>query len=116
MMTKEGSTTTVNSITPGTGVLVLGCDHISHIVKKHFLFKTLLLYSQALIRQTKYVVMMTKEGSTKTVNFMTSGAGFLCSFTKIGLFSRSRLVWKKIGIFEYAHRNSFQQANVIAYQ
>ena len=39
--------------------------------------KNLLLYSQALIRQTKYVVMMTKEGSTKIVNFMTPGAGVL---------------------------------------
>ena len=42
-----------------------------------YFFKNLLLYSQALIRQTKYVVMMTKEGSTKIVNFMTPGAGVL---------------------------------------
>ena len=35
-----------------------------------YFLKNLLLYSQALIRQTKYVVMMTKEGSTKIVNFM----------------------------------------------
>ena len=42
-----------------------------------YFFKNLLLYSQALIRQTKYVVMMTKEGSTKIVNFMTPGAGIL---------------------------------------
>ena len=47
-------------------------------VKLMYFFKNLLLYSQALIRQTKYVVMMTKEGSTKIVNFMTPGAGFLC--------------------------------------
>ena len=43
----------------------------------HYFFKNLLLYSQALIRQTKYIVMMTKEGSTKIVNFMTPGAGVL---------------------------------------
>ena len=42
-----------------------------------YFLKNLLLYSQALIRQTKYVVMMTKEGSTKIVNFMTPGAGVL---------------------------------------
>ena len=42
-----------------------------------YFFKNLLLYSQALIRQTKYDVMMTKEGSTKIVNFMTPGAGVL---------------------------------------
>ena len=42
-----------------------------------YFFKNVLLYSQALIRQTKYVVVMTKEGSTKIVNFMTPGAGVL---------------------------------------
>ena len=47
MMTKEGSTKIVNFMTPGAGVLVLGCGHISHIVKMHYLFKDLLLYSQA---------------------------------------------------------------------
>ena len=40
-----------------------------------YFLKNLLLYSQAFIRQTKYVVMMTKEGSTKIVNFMTPGTG-----------------------------------------
>ena len=43
----------------------------------HYFFKNLILYSQALIRQTKYVVKMTKEGATKIVNFMTPGAGVL---------------------------------------
>ena len=42
-----------------------------------YFLKNLLLYSQALIRQTKYEVMMAKEGSTKIVNFMTPGAGVL---------------------------------------
>ena len=77
MMTKEGTTKIVNFMTPGPGVLVLGCGHKSHIVKLHYFFKNFLLYSQAQIRQTKYVVMMTKEGSTKIVNFMTPGAGVL---------------------------------------
>ena len=77
MMTKEGSTKIVNFMTPGAGVLVLGCGHISHIVKMHYFFKNLLLNSQAQIRQTKQVVMMTKEGSNKIVNFMTPGAGVL---------------------------------------
>ena len=42
-----------------------------------YIFKKLLLYSQALIRQTtcKYKVMMTKEGSSKIVIFMTPWAG-----------------------------------------
>ena len=73
MMTKEESTKIVNFMTPWVGVLVLGRGHISHRVKMHYFLKDLLLYSQALIRQTKYVVMMNKEGSTKIVNFMTPG-------------------------------------------
>ena len=47
MMTKEGSTEIVNFMTPGAGFLVLGRGHISHIVKMHYFFKNLLLYSQA---------------------------------------------------------------------
>ena len=47
MMTKEGSTKIVTFMTPGAGVLVLGCGHIIHIVKMHYFFKNLLLYSQA---------------------------------------------------------------------
>ena len=62
---------------PWVGVLVLGRGHISHRVKMHYFFKNLLLYFQALMKQTKYVVMMTKEGSTKIVNFMSPGAGVL---------------------------------------
>ena len=77
MMTKEGSTKIVTFMTPGAGVLVLGCGNISHIVKLHYFFKNLLLYSQALIRHTKHVVMMTKERYNKIVNFMTPGAGVL---------------------------------------
>ena len=42
-----------------------------------FLYKNLLLYSEQKISQTEYFVMMTKEGSTEIVNFMTSGTGFL---------------------------------------
>ena len=76
MMTKEGSTKIINFMTPGAGVLVLGHGHVSHIVKMHYFFKNLLLYSQAYIRQTKCIVM-TKEGSTKMVTFMTPRAGFL---------------------------------------
>ena len=47
MMTKEGSTKIVTFMTPGAGVLVLGCGHISHKVKMHYSFKKFLLYSQA---------------------------------------------------------------------
>ena len=42
-------------------------------VKLLYFFKNILLFSQALISQTKYVVMITKEGYTKIVNSMTPG-------------------------------------------
>ena len=42
-----------------------------------YFFKNLLFYSVAWFRQTKCIVMMTKEGSSKIVNFMTPGAGVL---------------------------------------
>ena len=77
MITSEGSTKIVNIMTPGAGVLVLGRGHICHKVKLHYFFQNLLLYSQALIRQTKSTVMMTNEGSTKIVNVMTPGIGVL---------------------------------------
>ena len=62
---------------PGAGVRVLGLGHISHIVKMHHFFKNLLLFSQEYIRQTKYIVLINKEGCTKIVTFMTQGAGIL---------------------------------------
>ena len=72
MLTKEGSNKIVNFMNPRAGILVLGCGHVSHIVKMHYFFKNL-LFSKALIRQTKYIVIMTKEGSTEIVTFMTPG-------------------------------------------
>ena len=47
MITKERSTKIVNFMTPWAGVLELGRGHISHVVKMHYFFKNLLLYSQA---------------------------------------------------------------------
>ena len=44
-----------------------------------YFFRNLLHHSGAWFRQTKDTVMMTKDGSTKYENFMTSaGAWFLC--------------------------------------
>ena len=77
MKNKEGSTKIINFMTPGAGVFVPWCGHISHIVKMHYFFKYLLLYSQAKIKQTKYIVLMTKEGFTKIINFVTPEAGVL---------------------------------------
>ena len=64
----------VNSMTPNPQEeVILGVKS----VKFMYFFKNLLLYSQAQIGQTKYIVMVTKEGSTKIVNFMTPRAGVL---------------------------------------
>ena len=73
MMTKEGSTKILTFMTPGAGVLVLVYGHISHIVKIHFFLKSFSLFP---VRdQTNYVytcvLLMTRERSTKIVNFMT---------------------------------------------
>ena len=46
MLIKEGSTKIYKFHDPRAGVLVLGCGHISHIVKIHYFFKNL-IYSQA---------------------------------------------------------------------
>ena len=75
MLTEELSTKFVNFMTPGVGILVQGSGHISHMVKMHNLFKNL-LFTQASIKQTVSIVMMTKEKSTKIVNFM-KGEGVL---------------------------------------
>ena len=77
MMTKEGLTIIVNFMTLGGG----SCARVrpnKHIVKLHYFFKNL-VYSGAWFRQTinLYIVMMTKEWSTKMVNFMTPGVGVL---------------------------------------
>ena len=65
-----------------------------------YFFKNLLLYYHALIRQTKYKVMTTKEGSTKIVNFMTPGAkvlvlgyGHESHIVKIHYFNKNFLLY-----------------------
>ena len=44
LMTKEASTIIVNFMTPGAGVLMLGCDHISHY-SEYVVSSTLSIYS-----------------------------------------------------------------------
>ena len=79
MLTKEGYTKILNCMTPGRergGGLVLRRGHIIYIVKMHCFFENL-LFSQAQIRQSKNVVMLNKEVSTKILNCMTPGTGVL---------------------------------------
>ena len=58
--------------TPRGGNFGVICEYLMYFLENLFL-----LYSEAWIRQTKYVVMMTKEGSTKIVNVMIPVAGVL---------------------------------------
>ena len=64
MMNKEGSTKIVHFMTPGAGVLMLGCGHISQIVKMHFFFKNLSSLLPVIDR-TSYVYTDDQEGSSK---------------------------------------------------
>ena len=75
LKTEKGPPKIVNFMTSGVGVLMPRCGHKSNIVKIHYFFKNLLLYSKAEIRQTEAIVMMSKGGSTKLLNFMTSRVG-----------------------------------------
>ena len=74
MMNEGGSTKIIIFMRFGAGFLLLGRGHTCHIVKMHYTFKNSLLYSKAEIRQTMFIVMMTKEESSKIVNFMTAWA------------------------------------------
>ena len=47
-MTKEGSTKIVNFMTPGAGVLMLGCGNISHY-SKYVVSSTLSIYSSLVV-------------------------------------------------------------------
>ena len=77
---QEGSTKIINIMIPRTGVLLLGGGHISHILKMHYFFnKSFSLLSQALIRQTKYIVMMNKKRCTKIVNFLCHYSEYVLS-------------------------------------
>ena len=79
-MAKEGSSKIVDIMTPqGRDSCGRAWPYKSYSENALFL-KNLLLYSQAWIRQTKYIVMMTKEGSTQIMNFMTPGAGVLAKW------------------------------------
>ena len=72
-MTQGGLTKLVIFMTSRAGVLVLGRCHITNAL----FLEQFLLYYPAQIRQTMYIVILTNEGYTKIVNFMTTDAGVL---------------------------------------
>ena len=77
-MAKEGSSKIINFMTPqGRDYCDRAWPYMSYC--ENYSLKNL-LYSQACIRQTKYIVMMTKERSTQIINFITPGAGVLAKW------------------------------------
>ena len=72
MITKEGSTKIVNFMTPEARVLVLGRGHDIYLAKMHYSFENF-LNSQAYIRYNEHIVMISKEGFIKIVDFRTHG-------------------------------------------
>ena len=83
MITKEGSIKIVNSMSPVAKVLVLGHCHISHKVEMHSFFKKYFSSLPGMIRQSKYMLMKTKEGGTKIVNFTSHSEYVLSSCLSI---------------------------------
>ena len=69
----EGSFRILTFVTPWIGVLMLRSVHKNDIVEIDNFFKSLL--HQTRIRQTEGIVMVSSEGSTNIVNFMTRMAG-----------------------------------------
>ena len=77
MMSKNASSKIVNFMAPGSGVLVLGWGSIDYIEKMQKLFENLLLCCLVFKELTKYIVMMSKNASSKIVNYMAPGSGVL---------------------------------------
>ena len=57
MMTKEGSTKIVNFMTPRAGVIVQGCDHISHN-SEYTLSSTLLINIALIAIVLRFVILL----------------------------------------------------------
>ena len=74
-MNKEESANILSFMSPRAGVLVLGSDNISRIVKMQYFFFFFLLWAwiRQIIFTQKYihVEMMTKDVYTKIVNLIT---------------------------------------------
>ena len=93
MMTKQGSTNIINSMTQGAGVLVLGRGHINHLVKI-FHYKSSLPYG---IIQTNQENSYDGHGRLyQIVNFMTPRAGVLV--LECGHISQNYLL-----LYQYVH-------------
>ena len=106
IMSKERSTEIVNFMTPRAGILVLGRGKIIHTVKMLYFF-TNLLFTQAYIRQTESLVMMTKKESTKIVNFRGSCAG-VRSYSKHAIYFSSSCLHQDMDQTHKVYSNNVQ--------
>ena len=79
-------------LTPVAGVFLLWHGQIIHVLKIYHFLKNILLYCCAYVRQTEYIIMMNKERSIKTVNFMIPGLDIffykivICQIVKMHYF------------------------------
>ena len=85
-------------MTFGVGILVLGHDHISHVVKMFYFFLKYSLYSLAYIRQTKDYVNHNQRTVYQNYKFhyfrcrvLVLGCGIVCHKVKIHYFFKSHL-------------------------
>ena len=74
---------------PRGRVVVVGCGHISHIVKIQYIISLKTFFSSAEHRSDKLNIMMIKEGSSKILHFMIPGVG-VPVLIKIPLEKRAR--------------------------
>ena len=80
-----------------------------------FFLSTLgLVYTRALIRQIQYIAMVTKEGSTKIINFMIPragnlmlGRGYISHYSEYGLSSTLSVYGTLIAIVLRDHTSAF---------
>ena len=63
LISMEASTKILNFMTPWAGVPVLGCGHISHILKMHYFFENL-LYSWLSCRVIECIIILNRDAST----------------------------------------------------
>ena len=89
-MTKVGPTKTVSFVTLAAIFPGLVHGQTSHVVNIHHSFNSF-FYTSRQRRDKLFIVMMSKEGSTKVMKFMTQRARILAYFFKNLLYYRAQV-------------------------
>ena len=89
-------------MTPLLGVLVLRRYHIRYVVKIHYFFKNLLFFFNAQIKQPEGISIMSKEGTTTIVNFMTQCMDSFARVWPNKSSSENALFFKNLLLFNQA--------------